>query len=210
MSTPVPRTPDVQSLADVLTAAATEVCGVLTTPYPTAPSRSYLHPVLGPLAAGPHVAVRLADRLDDLAEPASTAELFALGSLASALGWLTESLITLIADVDAVCTLAGLPDADPAPGPLPVPDDTHGLSTIELASVRAAAALCDLSPTSYAAALGAALRAAARVDTGCTEIAEGLRTDAAALLAPERLASGGPDSLPHLVHTLLTRTETGR
>ncbi|MFB7109161.1 hypothetical protein [Streptomyces sp. NPDC056291] len=40
-------------LAGLLTAAAQSVSGILTTEYPTSASRSYLHPVLGALSAGP-------------------------------------------------------------------------------------------------------------------------------------------------------------
>lgn len=40
-------------LADLLTDAAQNVAGIPAAEYPTAAARSYLHPVLGPLAAGP-------------------------------------------------------------------------------------------------------------------------------------------------------------
>lgn len=49
-------------LADLLTEAAQNVDGIPAAEYPTAASRSYLHPVLGPLAAGPRVITGLSDR----------------------------------------------------------------------------------------------------------------------------------------------------
>ncbi|WP_075779042.1 hypothetical protein [Streptomyces acidiscabies] len=198
-------------LAQLLRDAADEVSNIPVASYPTPPSRSYLHPVLGPLAAGPRVAAYLGERLDVLAErpPQTPASLFALASLASALGWFTESLSTFVRDVDAICTRAGLPAVpEKEYGPLPAP--ASGLSGVELASVRAAAALCGLSPARYADVLAAALRAGGRIDAECSEIAEGLREDAAQVADRDTRPGDGPDHLPGLVRTLLARTETPR
>ncbi|MEU6440395.1 hypothetical protein [Streptomyces sp. NPDC047046] len=198
-----------EDLAALLNEAADQVAAILTAPYPTPLTRSYLHPVLGPLAAGPQVAAHLSERLDTLIDnPGRTlADLFALSSLASALGWYTESLTTLINAVETICDNTGLPEGSPDAFPLPASTVTAP-STLPLASVRAAAALCDISPERYAGALASALEAGARLDTECEEIAAGLREDAKSLHTPESLAPGGPESLPHLVRALLSRTET--
>ncbi|MFD4815006.1 hypothetical protein ACFWNS_41400, partial [Streptomyces sp. NPDC058418] len=58
--TPLART----ELADLLTDVAHSVSGILTAEYPTAANRSYLHPVLGALSAGPRVVCALNDRLE--------------------------------------------------------------------------------------------------------------------------------------------------
>jgi hypothetical protein len=53
------RTAHISSeLADLLTEAAQNVGGIPAAEYPTTAARSYLHPVLGPLAAGPRVIMR--------------------------------------------------------------------------------------------------------------------------------------------------------
>lgn len=83
-------------LAGLLTDAARSVSEVLTTKYPTSASRSYPHPVLGALSAGPRVVCELNNRLAEFVVeeplPSTPAGLFTLASYASALGWLTESL----------------------------------------------------------------------------------------------------------------------
>ncbi|EGJ77929.1 putative anter-specific proline-rich protein APG [Streptomyces sp. Tu6071] len=205
----MPALSTTEELADLLNEAADQVAASLTAPYPTPPTRSYLHPVLGPLAAGPQVAAHLSEQLDTLIDnPGRTlADLFALSSLASALGWYTESLTTLIHAVETICDNTGLPEGSPDSPPLPASTATAP-HTLPLASVRAAAALCDIAPDRYAGALASALEAGARLDTECEEIAAGLREDAEALHSPENLAPGGPESLPHLVRALLSRTET--
>ncbi|MFE9238045.1 hypothetical protein [Streptomyces sp. NPDC007007] len=52
-------------LASLLTDAAHRVSAILTADYPTAAGRSYLHPVLGALSAGPQVICELNDRLEE-------------------------------------------------------------------------------------------------------------------------------------------------
>ncbi|MFD6365934.1 hypothetical protein ACFWGM_02430, partial [Streptomyces roseolus] len=107
-------------LAGLLTEAAQSVSGIVAAEYPTAASRSYLHPVLGPLSAGPRVVGELNDRLEGLVaavpRPATPAGLFTLASYAAALGWLTESFTELTASVDQICTRVGIPSEprDPA------------------------------------------------------------------------------------------------
>ncbi|MFJ3937919.1 hypothetical protein [Streptomyces parvus] len=104
-------------LASLLTDAAHRVSGILTADYPTAASRSYLHPVLGALSAGPQVICELNDRLEGFVAddplPTTPAGLFTLASYASALGWLTESLAELTASVDRICTRVGIPTEPP-------------------------------------------------------------------------------------------------
>jgi hypothetical protein len=200
-------------LARLLEDAAGQVRGILTASYPTPANRSYLHPVLGVLASGPRVAKALGEQIDVLFERPleSPAELLTLASLASALGWFTESLSALIGDVDALCTRAGLPVAELNGDAAPPTASPPGLGTVELTPVRAASTLCDLSPTHYADALAAALRTGARMDAECTEIADGLLEDAAQVADSSGLPAGeGTDSLPRLVRTLLSRTGAGR
>lgn len=209
MTAPAPPT----ELARLLEEAAGQVRSILTAAYPTPANRSYLHPVLGMLASGPRVAGVLGDQIDALIERPleSPAELLTLASLASALGWFTESLSTLVRDVDVICTQVGLPATEPDHEAAPLTVAQPGLSTIELASVRAASAICDLSPTRYAEALASALCTGARMDTECTEIADGLLEDAVQVADSSGLPAGeGTDSLPHLVRTLLARTGVGR
>lgn len=216
--TPLART----ELADLLTGAAHSISGVLTAEYPTPAGRSYLHPVLGALSAGPRVVGELTDRLEGfLDEPLDTpAGPFALASYAAALGWLAESLAELTDSVDRICTQVGIPagPADPALAPLlPQEDDTaeagFGFRVLELAAIRAAAEAAGLTSGEYVEVLSQSLLAAARITDACMEIASGLAEDAAYVLgeAAGHLRIGeGPDSLPTLVRTLLTRMEAAR
>jgi hypothetical protein len=210
-------------LADLLTGAAHSISGVLTAEYPTPPTRSYLHPVLGALSAGPAVVGELTDRLEGFLDeplPATPAGLFALASYAAALGWLTESIGELTNAVDRICTQVGLPAAppDPALAPLlPKQDGTaqsgFGFSVLELAAIRAAAETAGLTSSEYVQVLSQSLLAAAQITDACMEIASGLAEDAAYVLgeAGSHLRIGeGPDSLPTLVRTLLTRMEAAR
>ncbi|MEC3996120.1 hypothetical protein VSR01_22415 [Actinacidiphila sp. DG2A-62] len=144
-------------LADLLTGAACSVSALVSAEYPTPAARSYLHPVLGVLSAGPAVVSELNDRLEDvLAEawPDTPAGLFALASYAAALGWLTESLAELTDTVDHICIQVGIPAGPPDPdlaSLLPREDSTaragFGFSVLELAAVRAAAETADLTST---------------------------------------------------------------
>ncbi|WP_435178593.1 hypothetical protein [Actinacidiphila sp. bgisy145] len=214
--TPLSRT----ELADLLTGAANSISGVLTAEYPTPAARSYLHPVLGALSAGPAVVGELTDRLEGFLDeplPDTPAGLFALASYAAALGWLTESLGELTDTVDRICTQVGIPDAPPEPAPLPQEDGTaetgFGFSVLELAAIRAAAETAGLTSSEYVQVLSQSLLAAARITDACMEIASGLAEDAAYVLgeAGGDLRIGeGPDSLPTLVRTLLTRMEAAR
>ncbi|SHN23155.1 hypothetical protein [Actinacidiphila paucisporea] len=211
-------------LADLLTGAAHSISGVLTAEYPTPAARSYLHPVLGALAAGPVVVGELTDRLEGFLDeplPATPAGLFTLASYAAALGWLAESLAELTDAVDRICTLVGIPDAPPGLVPLlPREDGTaetaetgFGFSVLELAAIRAAAESAGLTSSEYVDVLARSLLAAARITDACMEIASGLAEDAAYVLgeAGGHLRIGeGPDSLPTLVRTLLTRMEAAR
>ncbi|WP_435127186.1 hypothetical protein [Actinacidiphila sp. bgisy144] len=214
--TPLSRT----ELADLLTGAANSISGVLTAEYPTPAARSYLHPVLGALSAGPAVVGELTDRLEGFLDeplPDTPAGLFALASYAAALGWLTESLGELTDTVDRICTQVGIPDAPTEPAPLPQEDGTaetgFGFSVLELAAIRAAAETAGLTSSEYVQVLSQSLLAAARITDACMEIASGLAEDAAYVLgeAGGDLRIGeGPDSLPTLVRTLLTRMEAAR
>lgn len=212
--TPVART----ELAGLLTEAARSVSGILLTEYPTPPSRSYLHPVLGMLSAGPQVVGELTDRLEGfLAEPlpASSAGLFALASYASALGWLTESLAELTASVDQICTHVGIPTAPPNPAlPTVPPQEPHGdafdfgFSALELAAIRTAADEAGLPSEEYVQVLSQSLLAAARITDACLEIASGLDQDAQFVLGEatnHAWIGEEPDSLPTLVRSLLAR-----
>lgn len=214
--TPLART----ELAGLLTDAAQSVSGILTTEYPTAASRSYLHPVLGALSAGPRVVCELNDRLEgfviDEPLPATPAGLFTLASYASALGWLTESLAELTAAVDQICTRVGIPAAPPDPllaAPIPTVQDSEfdfAFSALELAAIRTAAEAASLAPGDYVEVLSESLVAASRITDACMEISSGLLDDAAYVLveATDHVWIGdGPDSLPTLVRSLLARME---
>jgi hypothetical protein len=208
-------------LAGLLTDAARSVSEVLTTEYATSASRSYLHPVLGPLSAGPRVVRELNDRLEEFVVeeplPSTPAGLFTLASYASALGWLTESLAELTASVDQIYTHVGIPAApqDPAyaaPSPTDHQEDEFdfAFSAPELAAIRTAAEAADLSPADYVEVLSRSLLAASRITDACMEISSGLIEDAAYVLdeATDHVRIGdGPDSLPTLVRSLLARME---
>jgi hypothetical protein len=210
-------------LAGLLTDAAQRVCGILTAEYPTAPGRSYLHPVLGALSTGPQVVGELNDRLEGFvaAEPRPTtpAGLFTLASYASALGWLTESFAELTASVDQICTRVGIPTEPPTPA-VAAPDSAErddesgfAFSTVELAAIRTAAETAGLTPDDYVKVLSESLLAAARITDACLEISNGLAEDATYVLdgATDRVWLGdGPDGLPTLVRTLLARMETAQ
>ncbi|WP_369392804.1 hypothetical protein AB5J72_38415 [Streptomyces sp. CG1] len=207
-------------LASLLSDAAQSVSGILTAEYPTSASRSYLHPVLGALSAGPRVVCELNDRLEGFVAaeplPATPAGLFALASHASALGWLTESLAELTSSVDQICTRVGIPTEPPDPafaGPAGVEEDSEfdfAFSALELAAIRTAAEAAGLAPGDYVEALSESLLAASRITDACMEISSGLLEDAAYVLseATDRVRIGdGPDSLPTLVRSLLARME---
>ncbi|MFD5030267.1 hypothetical protein ACFWM0_07560 [Streptomyces sp. NPDC058405] len=207
-------------LAGLLTDAAQSVSGILTAEYPTAASRSYLHPVLGALSAGPRVVCELNDRLEDFVAdeplPATPAGLFTLASYASALGWLTESLAELTTSVDQICTRVGIPTEPPDPAfaaPASVEQDSEfdfAFSALELAAIRTAAEAAGLPPGEYVEVLSQSLLAASRITDACMEISSGLLEDAAYVLgeATDHVWIGdGPDSLPTLVRSLLARME---
>jgi hypothetical protein len=211
---------DRTELAGLLTDAARSVSEVLTTEYPTSASRSYLHPVLGALSAGPRVVGELNDRLEEFVVeeplPSTPAGLFTLASYASALGWLTESLAELTASVDQICTRVGIPaePSDPAfAAPSPTDQDDEfdfAFSALELAAIRTAAKAADLSPGDYVEVLSRSLLAASRITDACMEISSGLLEDAAYVLseATDHVRIGeGPDSLPTLVRSLLARMD---
>ena len=216
------RTPLARAeLAGLLTDAAQSVSGVLTTEYPTSASRSYLHPVLGALSAGPRVVSELNDRLEEFVIeeplPATPAGLFTLASYASALGWLTESLAELTASVDQICNRVGIPAEPPDPAlAAPSPAEREGdfdfaFSALELAAIRTAAEAAGLSPGDYVEVLSQSLLAASRITDACMEISSGLLEDAAYVLgeATDHVWIGeGPDSLPTLVRSLLARMES--
>ncbi|MEV7088021.1 hypothetical protein AB0O07_19370 [Streptomyces sp. NPDC093085] len=205
-------------LADLLTSAAQSVSGILAAEYPTAAGRSYLHPVLGTLSAGPRVICELNDRLEDFVTdeplPTTPAGLFALASYASALGWLTESLAELTASVEQICARVGIPTGRPAPECAAPTDAEHDIefdfafSTEELVAIRTAAEAAGLTPDDYVEVLSDSLLAASRITDACKEISSGLLEDAAYVLneATDRVWIGdGPDSLPTLVRSLLAR-----
>ncbi|MFJ7772645.1 hypothetical protein ACIQ1J_30735 [Streptomyces sp. NPDC097107] len=143
-------------LAELLTEAAQDVGGIPAAEYPTAAARSYLHPVLGPLAAGPRVITGLNDRFEGFvaAEPRPTgsAGLFALASYASALGWLTESFAELTSSVDEICTRVGIPAQRCATIGAPTgrtdqdEEFDFAFSALELEAVRNAAEAAGLGP----------------------------------------------------------------
>lgn len=210
---------DRSELAGLLTEAAQSISSVLTSEYPTAASRSYLHPVLGALSTGPRVVGELSDRLEQfiLDEPLPTtpATLFTLASYASALGWLTESLAELTAAVDEICTRVGIPAEPPQPAPTddPAPDGGEidfTFNEVELAAIRSAAGAASLTPGEYVDVLSHSLLAASRITDACMEIAGGLLEDAAHVLdeASDEVDTGaGPSGLPTLVRSLLARIE---
>ncbi|MFD7130584.1 hypothetical protein [Streptomyces sp. NPDC059894] len=216
---PLPRT----ELADLLTDAAQSVSGILTAEYPTAPGRSYLHPVLGALSAGPQVVGELNDRLEEFVAaepcPATPVGLFALASYASALGWLTESFAELTASVDQICTRVGIP-TEPRNPVVTAHDGAErdgefdfAFSALELAGIRAAAETAGLAPDDYVEVLSESLLAAARITDACMEISSGLAEDAAYVLdeATDHVWIGdGPDSLPTLVRSLLARMDAAQ
>ncbi|MFE7623040.1 hypothetical protein [Streptomyces sp. NPDC057509] len=207
-------------LAECLTEAAQSVSSILTTEYPTAVSRSYLHPVLGPLAAGPRVIGELNDQFERLvaAEPSlvTPAGLFTLASYASALGWLTESFTELTSSVEQICSRAGIPMEPGTPvvggavctGPDDEDEFDFAFSVLELAAIRTAAEAAGLTPGDYVEVLSPALLAGSRITDACMEISSGLLDDAAYVLdeASDHVRTDdGPGSLPTLVRSLLAR-----
>lgn len=218
------RTPlDRAEMAELLDRAARSISGVLTAEYDTPTSRPYLRPVLGVLLAGPRVVAELTDRLEALmAEPlpASSGGLFTLASYASALGWLTESLVELTTTVDLIpglidsVTQAVLGSAQEAEA-----EGTEDLfkdfdvffTDDQWDTVTDAAATAGLTVQGYVAAAGLAYAAALTFRTDCAEITSGLHQDAAYVATESSLdhaATGqGPGSLPTLVRSLLTRME---
>ncbi|MFF4757806.1 hypothetical protein [Streptomyces sp. NPDC001292] len=209
-------------LADLLTDAAQSVSSILTAEYPTAAARSYLHPVLGALAAGPQVVSELNDRFEEFVaaepRPATSAGLFALASYASALGWLTESFAELTASVDEICTRVGIPTEPGAPVVAASSgterDDAFdfAFSVLELAAIRSAAEVAGLAPDAYVEVLSQSLLAASRITDACMEISSGLLEDAGLLgEANDHLRLGDdPGSLPSLVRSLLARMEAAQ
>ncbi|MFF3750543.1 hypothetical protein ACFYYH_08800 [Streptomyces sp. NPDC002018] len=206
-------------LAGLLTDTAQSISGILSAEYPTPAGRSYLHPVLGALSAGPRVIGELNDRLEEFFDeplPATPAGLFTLASFASALGWLTESLAELTTSVDQICTRAGLPATPPDPASIPPAaaepaESGFRFSVLEVAAIRTAAEAAGLTPGAYVQVLSQALLAASRITDACTEISSGLLEDAQYVLgeATDHVRLGdGPGSLPTLVRTLLARMET--
>ncbi|MFB7030881.1 MULTISPECIES: hypothetical protein [unclassified Streptomyces] len=219
MTAPLTRT----ELADLLTEAAQSVSDIVAAEYPTAAGRSYLHPVLGPLSAGPRVVGELNDRLEGLVaavpRPATPAGLFALASYAAALGWLTESFTELTASVDRICTRVGIP-SEPRD---PIVTESAGaeqddafdfaFSALELAAIRTAAEAAGLTPDDYVEVLSQSLLAASRITDDCMEISSSLLEDAVYVLdeASDHVRTDdGPNSLPTLVRSLLARMETAR
>ncbi|WLQ67606.1 hypothetical protein [Streptomyces glycanivorans] len=209
-------------LAGLLTDAAQSVSGILTAEYPTAASRSYLHPVLGALSAGPRVICELNDRLEEFLaaepRPAMPAGLFTLASYASALGWLTESLAELTTSVDQICTRVGIPTQLPDDPTFTTPDGTEqdseldfAFSDLELTEIRTAAEAAHLPPGDYVAVLSESLLAITRITDACIEISSGLLDDATYVLgeATDHVwINDGPGHLPTLVRSLLARMET--
>ncbi|MGW3341186.1 hypothetical protein ACWDCL_27335 [Streptomyces sp. NPDC001009] len=207
-------------LADLLTEAAQSVSGILSAEYSTAASRSYLHPVLGALSAGPQVVGELNERLEGFVaaepRPATPAGLFTLASYASALGWLTESLAELTVSVEQICTRVGIPTEPQQPLAAP-PDDAErdgafnvAFSALELEAIRTAAEAAGLAPDDYVEVLSESLLAASRITDACMEISSSLVEDAAHVLdeATDRVWIGdGPGGLPTLVRSLLARME---
>ncbi|MER7750895.1 hypothetical protein [Kitasatospora sp. NPDC097643] len=213
MTAPTPTHTD---LAAWLAEAAEAVTGIVTAEHVTPRSRSHLHPVLGPLTAGPKVITALAFRLEELLEerlPTTPAALFALASYASALGWLSESLADLTQAVDRLTVEAGLQSDDATTAPAEVPDfDLSAYAPQDQEAITALATEAALPPGRYLQILGQALLAATEFTDACTEIIIALAEDARRLLDEEvsfvRLGGEGPDSLPTLVRSLLARMET--
>ncbi|MEU8928162.1 hypothetical protein AB0D10_45960 [Kitasatospora sp. NPDC048545] len=213
MTTPTPTHAD---LAVWLAEAAQAVSGIVTARHDTSPSRSHLHPVLGPLTAGPQVITALADRLEDLLDarlPTTPATLFALASYASALGWLSESLADLTQAVGLLVSEAALP-VDATAIATGEAEDLSGYALQDRQAITALAAEAALPPGRYLQILGQALLASAEFTGACTEITGALTEDAHRLLDESvsvvRLGGEGPDSLPTLVRSLLVRMETAR
>lgn len=219
------RTPvDHAELADHLTGAAHRISGILTSEYATPTGRPYLRPVLGALSAGPRVVAELTDRLEALVAeplPVSSGGLFTLASYASALGWLTESLVELTTTVDLIPSLiesvtqavvGGAEEAADADGAGDLFKDFDVFFTDdEWDTVSEAADAAGLTVEGYVAATGLAHNAAVTFAADCAEITAGLRQDAAYVATAPSLdyaATGeGPGSLPTLVRSLLTRME---
>ncbi|MGV9791000.1 hypothetical protein [Streptomyces sp. NPDC003435] len=207
-------------LADFLTDAAQSVSSILTAEYPTAASRSYLHPVLGALSAGPQVVSELNERLEGFVaaepRPATPAGLFTLASYASALGWLTESLAELTASVEQICNRVSTPSELPNPvvaasGDAERSDEfDFAFSALDLEAIRTAAEAAGLAQDDYVKVLSKSLVAASRITDACLEISSGLREDAAHIIdeATDHVwISDGPNGLPTLVRSLLARME---
>ena len=209
-------------LAELLTVAAQSISGVLSTEYPTPTARSYLRPVLGVLSAGPRVVGELTDRLEALYTeplPATSAGLFTLASYASALGWLTESLVELTTAVDLIpgqidsITEAVIAGAE-APG-LAGTDELFEQFDVSFTyeepdGLVEAADATGLTVEAYVAAAGLAHAAARTFHVACAEITSGLHEDARYVQAEamDHAATGeGPGSLPTLVRALLTRMD---
>ncbi|MFE4972852.1 hypothetical protein ACFRAR_12140 [Kitasatospora sp. NPDC056651] len=206
-------TPTHTDLAVWLVEAAEAVSGIATAQPPASPSRSHLHPVLGPLTAGPKAINALADRLENLLEarlPATPASLFTLASYVSALGWLTESLADLTQAVDALVAEADHPADDDGASDV----DLSAFAPQDREAIAALAAEAALPPGLYLQLLDRALLARAEFTEACAEIIGALTEDAHRLLdesvSAVRLDGEGPDSLPTLVRSLLTRMEEVR
>ncbi|MGF1425485.1 hypothetical protein [Kitasatospora sp. LaBMicrA B282] len=201
-------------LAKWLVEASQAVSGIVTAEHTAPPTCSYLGPVLGSLAAGPQVITTLALRLEGLlAEEPSPAVLFTLASYASALGWLTESLSDLTQVISLLCAQAGIPaDGAEATAPREVANfDLSAYAPQDWQAITDLAAAAALPPGLYLEILGQALLAGASFTEACTEITGALSKDAHRLLdepaASFSLVGEGPDSLPTLVRSLLTRLE---
>ncbi|MFJ4184205.1 hypothetical protein [Kitasatospora sp. NPDC089509] len=205
-------TPTHTDLAAWLAEAAQAVSGIVTAQHATAPSRSHLHPVLGPLTAGPQVITALAGRTEDLLDarlPTTPATLFTVASYASALGWLSESLAELTQSVDLLVAESGPPaDATATDEAL----DLSNYAPQDRQAITALAAEAALPPGLYLQTLSRALLASTKFTEACTEIIGALTEDAQRLLDESvsvvRLGGDGPDSLPTLVRSLLARMET--
>ena len=217
------RTPlERAELAGLLTGAARSISGILDAEYPTPAARSYLRPVLGVLSAGPGCVGELTDRLEALfAEPlpASSAGLFTLASYASALGWLTESLVELTATVDLIpgqidAVTEAVRISTEAPGPAGTDELFKDFGVCftddEVDTLAEAADAAGLTIEAYVAAAGLAHAAALDFRTACAEITSGLSEDAhyVQIEAADHASTGeGPGSLPTLVRSLLARME---
>lgn len=217
------RTPlDRAGMAALLDRAAHSISGILASEYDTPTSRPYLRPVLGVLLAGPRVVAELTEQLEELVAqplPASSGGLFTLASYASALGWLTESLVELTTTVDLIpalidsVTQAVLGSAQEAEteGTEDLFKDFDVFFTDEQWDTVADAATAGLTVEGYVAAAGLAYAAALTFRTDCAEITSGLHQDAARVATESSLdhtATGqDPGSLPTLVRSLLTRME---